>query len=73
MEKIMTDARLVKELRSITQGGFRDCRTGLDSTNGSMEEAIKILKEKGIAKAEKNQMQLQLKELLTLLLMEIKR
>lgn len=49
----MADAKLVKELRNITQAGFLDCQKALDSTNGNMEEAIKILKEKGIAKAEK--------------------
>ncbi|MGL5591279.1 MAG: translation elongation factor Ts [Mycoplasmoidaceae bacterium] len=49
----MADAKLVKELRNITQAGFLDCQKALDSTNGNMEEAVKILKEKGIAKAEK--------------------
>ncbi len=49
----MADAKLVKELREITQAGFLDCQKALDSTNGNMEEAVKILKEKGIAKAEK--------------------
>ena len=66
----MADAKLVKELRNITQAGFLDCQKALDSTNGNMEEAIKILKEKGIAKAETACVD---KELLTLLLMEIKR
>ncbi|MGL4647518.1 MAG: translation elongation factor Ts [Mycoplasmoidaceae bacterium] len=49
----MADAKLVKELRNITQAGFLDCQKALDSTNGNMEEAIKLLKEKGVAKAEK--------------------
>lgn len=47
------DAKKVKELREITQAGFLDCQKALQETNGDIEAAIKILKEKGITKAEK--------------------
>ena len=46
MEKVMAEAKLVKEIRNITQAGFLDCQKALDSTNENMEEAIKILIEK---------------------------
>lgn len=44
---------LVKELRAKTGAGVLDCKNVLVETKGNMEEAIKILRERGIAKAEK--------------------
>jgi elongation factor Ts len=44
---------LVKELRAKTGAGVLDCKNVLVETQGKMEEAIKILRERGIAKAEK--------------------
>lgn len=46
-------AQLVKELREITGAGMMDCKNVLVETNGDIEEAIKLLREKGLAKAAK--------------------
>lgn len=46
-------ASLVKDLREATGAGMMDCKKALVETNGDMEEAIKYLREKGIAKAAK--------------------
>ncbi len=47
------DAKKIKELRDLTQAGFSDCQKALEESNGDIEAAIKFLKERGIAKAEK--------------------
>lgn len=44
---------LVKDLRAKTGAGVLDCKNVLVETKGNIEEAIKILRERGIAKAEK--------------------
>ena len=44
---------MVKELREKTGAGMLDCKKALEASNCDMEEAIKWLREKGIAKAEK--------------------
>ena len=46
-------AQMVKELREKTAAGMLDCKKALEATDGNMEEAVKWLREKGIAKAEK--------------------
>lgn len=46
-------AQLVKELREITGAGMMDCKNVLVETNGDIDEAIKLLREKGLAKAAK--------------------
>jgi len=46
-------ASMVKELRETTGAGMMDCKTALVETNGNIEEAVKYLREKGIAKAAK--------------------
>lgn len=46
-------ASMVKELRETTGAGMMDCKKALVETNGNMDEAIKYLREKGIAKAAK--------------------
>lgn len=46
-------AGMVKELREITSAGMMDCKKALQETNGNMEEAVKLLREKGLAKAAK--------------------
>ncbi|GAU79844.1 translation elongation factor Ts [Fusibacter sp. 3D3] len=46
-------ASLVKELREATGAGMMDCKKALVETNGNMDEAVKYLREKGIAKAAK--------------------
>ena len=49
----MISESLVKELREKTGAGMMDCKKALVETNGNLEEAVKWLREKGIAKAEK--------------------
>lgn len=39
----------IKELRAATGAGMLDCQKALKESNGNMEEAIKILREKGMA------------------------
>ena len=49
----MVTAQAVKELRERTGVGMMDCKRALVDANGDMEEAIKILREKGLAAAAK--------------------
>ena len=46
-------ASMVKELREKTSAGMLDCKKALVETNGDMEKAIELLREKGLAKAAK--------------------
>ena len=46
-------AALVKELRESTGAGMMDCKRALQETNGDMEAAIVLLREKGMAQAAK--------------------
>src|SRR5512136_2273457 len=46
-------AAMVKELRQKTGAGVMACRKALDENDGDMEKAIKYLREKGTAVAEK--------------------
>lgn len=46
-------AKMVKELRDRTGAGMMDCKNALVETNGDIEKAIELLREKGIAKAAK--------------------
>ena len=49
---MFTNADIVK-LRSSTGAGMMDCKKALTETNGNFEEAVKWLREKGIAAAAK--------------------
>ena len=49
----MVTAQLVKELREKTGAGMMDCKKVLTETDGDMEKAIDLLRERGIAKAAK--------------------
>jgi elongation factor Ts len=46
-------AGLVKELREQTGAGMMDCKRALEDTDGDVEAAVKLLREKGIAQAAK--------------------
>jgi elongation factor Ts len=46
-------ASMVKELRERTGAGMLDCKKALEETNGDIEKAIDILREKGLSKAAK--------------------
>lgn len=49
----MIKASDVKALREKTGAGMMDCKNALVKTNGNMEEAVKALREKGLASAAK--------------------
>ena len=49
----MITADLVKSLREKTGAGMMDCKKVLTETNGDMDKAIELLRERGIAKAAK--------------------
>ena len=49
----MITASLVKELREKSGAGMLDCKKALEACNGSIDEAIDWLREKGISKAAK--------------------
>ncbi len=49
----MITAELVKQLREKTGAGMMDCKKVLTETNGDMEKAAELLRERGIAKAAK--------------------
>ena len=46
-------ASMVKELREMTGAGMMDCKKALVETDGNIEAAVDLLKEKGLAKAAK--------------------
>ena len=46
-------ASMVKELREMTGAGMMDCKKALVETDGDIEKAVEILREKGLAKAAK--------------------
>ncbi|MDK9709582.1 translation elongation factor Ts [Acidaminobacter sp.] len=46
-------AAMVKELREATSAGMLECKKALEEANGNMEEAVKLLRERGLAKAAK--------------------
>jgi elongation factor Ts len=43
----------VKKLKDMTNAGMMDCKKALEDANGNFDEALKILKEKGLADAKK--------------------
>lgn len=46
-------AQMVKELRDNTGAGMMDCKKALTETDGNMEKAMEVLRQKGISSAEK--------------------
>lgn len=46
-------ASLVKELREMTGAGMMDCKKALEESNGNIDAAVKLLKEKGQATLDK--------------------
>ena len=49
----MVTANMIKELRERTGVGMGDCKNALIEANGDMEQAIELLRKKGLAKAAK--------------------
>ena len=46
-------AQMVKELREMTGAGMMDCKKALVDADGNMDQAVEILREKGLSKAAK--------------------
>jgi len=49
----VVSANLVKDLRERTGAGMMDCKKALDEAGGDMEKAVRVLREKGLAKSAK--------------------
>lgn len=47
----MVDITLIKQLREKTFAPLKDCKECLEAANGDLEEAEKLLREKGALKA----------------------
>ncbi len=47
------DAKKVQELREITGAGVMECKKALTDANGDLEEAKKLIQERGLLKVEK--------------------
>jgi elongation factor Ts len=45
--------QLVKELRERTSAGIMDCKRALEEANGDIDRAIEILRQQGLARADK--------------------
>ncbi len=45
------DAEMVKQLRDITGAGFLDCKKALIETEGNLDKACELLKQKGLTQA----------------------
>ena len=50
---MMITAKQVQDLRKMSGAGMMECKAALSESNGEIDQAFKILREKGIAKAEK--------------------
>jgi elongation factor Ts len=50
---VAATAEDVKRLRELTNAGVMDCKRALDESNGNVERAVELLKERGIASAAK--------------------
>ena len=46
-------AKMVNDLRAKTGVGMMDCKKALVETDGNFDEAVKVLREKGLGKADK--------------------
>jgi elongation factor Ts len=46
-------ADLVKDLREKTGAGMMECKKALTESNGNLEKAIDLLRQKGLASAQK--------------------
>mgnify|MGYP006249102329 CR=1 FL=1 len=53
-------AKEVQELRKISGAGMMECKAALSESSGDLDLAFKLLREKGIAKAEKKSSRLSL-------------
>ncbi len=51
--KTTVTTETVQKLREMTSAGVMDCRKALIESNGDIDAAVKIIREKGLAKVEK--------------------
>jgi len=49
----MVDVALIKKLRALTHAPLKDCKSALEESNGDLDRAQEILREKGALKASK--------------------
>ena len=59
-------AKMVADLRAKTGVGMMECKKALNEANGDFDEAVKLLREKGLSVAAKKQAESPLKALLIL-------
>lgn len=52
-DQVQIKAETVKELRERTGAGFMDCKRALEETGGDLERAVLLLRERGLAAAQK--------------------
>ena len=52
-EQVQIKAETVKDLRERTGAGFMDCKRALEETGGDFDRAIAVLRERGLAAAQK--------------------
>ena len=52
-EQVQIKAETVKDLRERTGAGFMDCKRALEETGGEFDRAIALLRERGLAAAQK--------------------
>jgi elongation factor Ts len=52
-ENLEISTGMIKELREQSGAGIMDCRSALLGSQGNMEKALEVLKEKGLLRAEK--------------------
>ncbi len=69
----MVTANLVKELREKTGAGMMDCKKVLTETDGDMEKAAELLRERGITKAAKKSSRIAAEGLVTAYVSEDKK
>jgi len=53
VKTVQITSQMVKELRDKTNAGMMDCKKALTETNGDMEKAVDLLRQKGLAVAKK--------------------
>ena len=53
METMAITAAMVKQLREKTGAGMMECKAALEEANGDMEEAVTLLRKRGLAQAAK--------------------
>lgn len=52
---MVEDAEMIQKLREVTGAGVMDCKRALDDSKGDLDEAVRIIKERGLVKAEKRE------------------